>query len=78
MNYAKLIILGMVALFAAIATNWGHDLAYRVHAFLILVISSVMFIWTLRRTDEPAPAVADGSIYFDLHCVPTGLSGAEL
>ena len=65
MNYAKLIILGLVALIAAIATNWGHDLAYRVHAFLILAIASGMFIWTLRRTDEPAGPPVNGEIYFD-------------
>ena len=39
-NYVKLILLGVVAVVAAIAVNWGRDLAYQVHAFLIMVIAA--------------------------------------
>jgi len=47
MNYAKLLLLGLVMLVAALGANWGHDLAYRVHAFLILAVAGGLFIWQL-------------------------------
>jgi cytochrome c oxidase cbb3-type subunit 1 len=65
MNYVKLVILGLVTLFAAMAANWAHDLAYQVHAFLIMVVAFGMFIWVLRHTDEPSTATGDTDIYFD-------------
>jgi len=34
LNYLKLIALGLVFLFAALAANWGRDLAYQVHAII--------------------------------------------
>jgi len=65
MDYLKLIILGFVTVIAAIGANWAHDLAYQVHAVLIMLIAAGMFIWVLRRMDEPArPALPDGA-YFD-------------
>ena len=66
MNYVKLILLGLVTLIAAMAASWGRDLAYQVHAFLIMVIGFGMFIWVLRNTDEPVRVdpTQDG-IYFD-------------
>ncbi|MEN8841443.1 MAG: cytochrome-c oxidase, cbb3-type subunit I [Octadecabacter sp.] len=65
MNYFKLIILGLVTLFAAIATNWAHDLAYQVHALLIMLVAAGMFIWVLRRTDEPPKVEGPSEVYFD-------------
>ena len=66
MDYVKLILLGLVTLIAAIAASWGHDLAYQVHAFLIMVIAFAMFIWVLRNTDEPRQAgPAQDGIYAD-------------
>ena len=66
MDYVKLIILGLVTLLAAMAASWGHDLAYQVHAFLIMVIAAAMFIWVLRHTDEPVRiAPAQDGIYED-------------
>jgi cytochrome c oxidase cbb3-type subunit 1 len=66
MNYFKLVILGIVALVAAMGMNWGHDLAYKVHAFIIMAVAAGMFFWVLRRIDEPVPApevgYADGVI----------------
>ena len=56
LDYFKLILLGLITLFAAIAADWGRDLAYQVHALLIMVVAASMFIWTLRRMDEPARA----------------------
>ncbi|OAN77932.1 cytochrome c oxidase, cbb3-type subunit I [Sulfitobacter sp. EhC04] len=66
MDYVKLILLGLVTLIAAMAASWGHDLAYQLHAFLIMVIAFAMFIWVLRNTDEPRQAdpTQDG-IYAD-------------
>jgi len=65
MNYLKLALLGLVTLFAAIATHWAHDLAYQVHAFLIMVIAFSMFIWVLRNTDEPVRTIDQSGEYFD-------------
>jgi cytochrome c oxidase cbb3-type subunit 1 len=66
MNYFKLVILGIVALVAAMGMNWGHDLAYKVHAFIIMAVAAGMFFWVLRRIDEPVPVpevgYADGVI----------------
>ena len=52
MEIFKLISLGFIALFAAIAADWGHDLAYQLHAFIIMLIASGMFIWVLRGVGE--------------------------
>ncbi len=68
MEYFKLTLLAFIALIAAIGADWGHDLAYRVHAFLIVGVSAGLFIWVLRNMEEqavPAPAptgYADGVI----------------
>ncbi len=63
-DYIKLVALGLIAVFAAIAANFAHDVAYQVHALLILVVAAVMFVITLRQTgDIRAPAPADE--YFD-------------
>jgi len=65
MNYIKLTLLGFLILFSAMAANWGHDLAYQVHALLIMLIASGMFIWVLRNTDEPVRRVDPVSGYSD-------------
>lgn len=52
-NYFKLIVLGVIAVFALIASNYARDLAYQVHAILIFLVAAGMFLWTLRSTDEP-------------------------
>ena len=64
MNYIKLAILGVIALLAALAASRAHDVAYQVHALLIMAISAAMFVWVLRRTDEPQTPV-DTSGYMD-------------
>ena len=64
LDYVKLIALGLVALLAAIAADWGNDLAYQVHAALIMVIAGGMFIWQLRQIGDTR-VVADTSGYFD-------------
>jgi cytochrome c oxidase cbb3-type subunit 1 len=65
MDYVKLILLGVITLIAAMASSWAHDLAYQVHAFLIMIIAFGMFIWVLRHTDEPAQIMNHDGIYFD-------------
>ena len=53
----KLVSLGLIAFFAALAADWGHDLAYKVHALLILITAFGLFIWQLRRVGDPKPVV---------------------
>jgi len=65
-NFIKLIALGLVTLFAMIGTNYARDLAYQVHAVIVMLVAGGLFLYTLRRTGEPQ--VATGSLqgeYFD-------------
>ncbi|MCG3268034.1 cytochrome-c oxidase, cbb3-type subunit I [Yoonia sp. I 8.24] len=60
-NYVKLVVLGIITLFAAIAANWGRDIAYVVHAVIIMLVAGYLFLRTLRQTDEPIkPVATDG------------------
>ena len=59
-NYFKLAALGIIALFAAMAANWGRDAAYIVHAIIILGVSVFMFIRVLRQMEQPAMATPTG------------------
>ena len=52
-NTIKLVALGVSTLIAAIAANLGRDLAYQVHAIIILAVAGGLFVWILRRVDEP-------------------------
>ena len=65
LNYIKLIALGLVTLLAMIAASYARDLAYQVHAIIIMVVAGGMFLWTLRRTDEPVPAAVLQTSYMD-------------
>ena len=53
LDYLKLVILALIAVAAAIAANYGLDLAYQVHAVIIMLVAGGMFLWVLRSTDEP-------------------------
>ena len=65
-NYIKLIALGLVTLFAMIGTNYARDLAYQVHAIIVMIVAGGLFLYTLRRTDEPKVAAAGlENEYFD-------------
>jgi cytochrome c oxidase cbb3-type subunit 1 len=64
-NYLKLIVLAFIALFAAIGANFARDLAYLVHAILIMLIAGGMFIWVLRQTEEPTKTGPDPRAYMD-------------
>ena len=50
----KIVSLGIIALVAAIAANWGRDMAYQLHALIIMAVAAGLCMWTLRRADEPA------------------------
>ncbi|MBV1897060.1 MAG: cbb3-type cytochrome c oxidase subunit I, partial [Rhodobacteraceae bacterium] len=54
-NYVKLVVLGLVMLFAMIGINFARDIAYQVHAIIVMLVAGGLFIWVLRRTDEPEP-----------------------
>ena len=41
-DYVKLVVLGAIAVFAALAANWARDLAYQVHAIIILLVAGGM------------------------------------
>jgi cytochrome c oxidase cbb3-type subunit 1 len=60
LDYVKLLILGLVAICAAIAAQYARDAAYLVHALLIMASAGALFLWQLRRTGEPrVPAPAN-------------------
>ncbi len=61
---AKLIILGIIALVAVYGAYQGKDLAYQIHAVIIFLVSTSLFVWELRRFDAPRP-VAVMSEYMD-------------
>ena len=64
-NYIKLIVLGLLVVFAAIAAGNARDLAYQVHAIIVMLVSGGLFIYTLRHTDEPKPAGVVANEYLD-------------
>ncbi len=55
-DYTKLVVLGVIAVLAAIATNYAHDLAYQVNALVVMLAAGLTFMWTLRTMDEPKRA----------------------
>ena len=57
LDYVKLLILGLVAVCAAIAANYARDLAYLVHALLIMGAAAITFVIVLRSADEPKAPV---------------------
>ena len=40
MDFIKLSFLAIIAVLAAMAANWAHDLAYQIHAILIMMIAA--------------------------------------
>ena len=55
-DWIKIATFGVIALFAAIAANWARDLAYQVHALIVMAVAAGLFIWTVRQTGEARPA----------------------
>jgi cytochrome c oxidase cbb3-type subunit 1 len=64
-NYIKLIVLGLVTLFALIAANYARDLAYLVNALIVAAAAGGLFLWVLRHTDEPGAEVDLSGEYMD-------------
>ena len=60
-DWLKIAVLGVIALLAALAANWARDLAYLVHALIIMTVAGGMFIWQVRQTgDGPRRVAAEG------------------
>ncbi|KGJ21852.1 cytochrome-c oxidase, cbb3-type subunit I [Paracoccus sanguinis] len=54
----KLIVLGVIAVFAAIGANYAHDLAYMVNALTVMLAAGLTFLWQLRSMDDPRRAAS--------------------
>ncbi|MBP0481413.1 cytochrome-c oxidase, cbb3-type subunit I [Sagittula salina] len=63
-NYLKLIVLGVIAIFAAVAANFARDVAYLVNALTIMLAAAITFVIVLRNTDEPIRPI-DETRYMD-------------
>ena len=53
MGAIKYVAMALVIVVAAYAADQGNDLAFRLHGLLIMLITSGLFIWQLRREGEP-------------------------
>ncbi|TGD67657.1 cytochrome-c oxidase, cbb3-type subunit I [Tabrizicola sp. WMC-M-20] len=51
-DYLKLVVLGLLAVGAAIAANYARDLAYLVNAVTIMLAAGITFLVVLRGMDE--------------------------
>jgi len=60
MDYIKLTIMGLVALFAAMAANFAHDLAYLVAALVIMLAAALTFFSILKGIGNPAKLIETG------------------
>ena len=59
-NIVKLVTYGLVTVFAAFAANFARDIAYQLHAILVMLVAGGLFLWTVRRTGEPKPPPESG------------------
>ena len=55
-DYVKLIVLAAVAILAAIAANYAHDLPYMVNAIEVAIAATITFIYVLRHAGEDKTA----------------------
>jgi cytochrome c oxidase cbb3-type subunit I len=60
LDYFKLIVLAVITLLAAMAANFAHDVAFQIHAIIIVLVAGGMFIYTLRHTNDPPAPVDTG------------------
>jgi cytochrome c oxidase cbb3-type subunit 1 len=51
-DYAKLVVLGLIAVCAAIAANYAHDIAYMVNAIIVMLAAGITFLVVLRSAGE--------------------------
>ncbi len=56
-DYIKIALLGAIAVFAAIAANYAHDLAYMANALMVMLAAAITFIVVLRGTGNEQPAL---------------------
>jgi cytochrome c oxidase cbb3-type subunit 1 len=61
----KLIALALVLFFAALASNLAQDLAYQVHAIIILAVAGFLFVRQLRNMGPGAAAAVPETGYMD-------------
>ena len=65
-DYVKLVALGAIAVLAAIAANYAHDLPYMVNAIVVMLAASLTFLWALRSHGavrvHPANEYMDGVV----------------
>ncbi len=60
MDYIKLAIFGFIALFAAMAANFAHDLAFLVHGLIVMMVAAIFFLRTLSNIGEPPKPIQTG------------------
>lgn len=56
LDYGKLVVLGLIALLAAIAANYARDAAYLANAIVVMLAAAGTFLWVLRGVGEPKQA----------------------
>ena len=56
----KLVTLALITLMAAIAANFARDIAYQVHAAIVMLVAGGLFLYSLRQVDEPRAPVETG------------------
>ena len=59
LDAVKIAALGVLVVVFAMAANWGHDVAYQVHALLLMALSAGAFLWAIRTVGKPKLAGAD-------------------
>jgi cytochrome c oxidase cbb3-type subunit 1 len=52
-DYIKLVVLASIAVLAAIAANYAHDVAYLVNALTVMLAAGITFLWYVRRVGDP-------------------------
>ena len=60
MDILKLIVLSLITIFAAMAANFGQDLAYIIHALIIMAVSFFLFVREVQCFGDSKPAVETG------------------
>ncbi|MBL3569048.1 cytochrome-c oxidase, cbb3-type subunit I [Rhodovulum sulfidophilum] len=63
-DYVKIAVLGVIAVFAAVAAFMARDMAYMVHAVIILLVAGGLAAWTVRGLGAPKPVI-DKTGYMD-------------
>ena len=65
MNGIKLALLAVIGFVCMLAADWGIDLAFRVHGFILFLVCAIAFVALARRMGEPARMPDDPNTYFD-------------